>query len=93
MRSYYFDDIPGDQRHPHDSGIPVDTEVLASLGLLHSYIPIPVTMTDDYPEIDAVSRDRGYIKRDFITVTKEGLGDIYEAKLKAFFQECVFSPQ
>ena len=87
MRPYYFDDVPGDIRLPHDSGILVDIEVIAGLGLHHTYVPVPEPMTDDWPEIDVISRERRYIKRDFITVTKEALGDNYEAKLEAFHNE------
>ena len=89
MRAYYFDDIPGDQRLPHDSGIPVSNAVLASIGVLHWHIPVPVPTTGDYPEIDAVAHERGYKNRDVILITKEGLGDLYEAKLKSFYEECV----
>lgn len=95
MRAYYFDNIPGDQRLPHDSNTPVDDAVLTSIGVLHWHIPVPVPTTDgqcnDYPDIDAVARERGYKNRDVITCTKQGLGDLYEAKIKSFFEECVFS--
>ncbi|KAH0833834.1 1,2-dihydroxy-3-keto-5-methylthiopentene dioxygenase [Lanmaoa asiatica] len=87
MRAYYFDNITGDQRLRHDSGTPVDDAVLASIGVLHWHIPIPVPATDDYPGIDAVARQRGYKNRDVITITKEGLGDLYEAKIKSFYEE------
>ncbi|KAG8215128.1 1,2-dihydroxy-3-keto-5-methylthiopentene dioxygenase [Butyriboletus roseoflavus] len=86
MRAYYFDNIPGDQRLPHDSGTPVDDAVLASIGVLHWHIPID-TGTSDCPEIAAVARERGYKNRDVITITKEGLGDLYETKLKHFYEE------
>lgn len=36
--------------------------------------------------IDEIARERGYKNRDVITVTKEGLGDLYETKLKTFFE-------
>lgn len=36
--------------------------------------------------IDDVATKRGYKNRDTITVTKEGLGDAYEAKLQTFFE-------
>jgi len=85
VRAYYFDDLPGDQRLLHDSGIPVDDATLAAIDVLHWHIPVP--STDDYPEIDTVARERGYKNRDVITITKEGLGDLYEAKLKNFYEE------
>ncbi|KAF8119841.1 1,2-dihydroxy-3-keto-5-methylthiopentene dioxygenase [Boletus edulis] len=56
MRVYYFDNISSDQRLLHDSGIPVDDDIL-----------LP--------------------SADVITITKEGLGDLYEAKLKSFYEE------
>lgn len=91
MRAFYFDNIPGDQRLPHDSGTPVDDKVLDSIGVLHWRIPVPVPAptTDHYPEIDAVALERGYRNRDFITITKQGLGDLYEAKIKSFYEEFV----
>ena len=89
MRAYYFDNIPGDQRLPHDTGKPVDDAVLASIGVLHWHIPLPEPATGEYPKIDAVARERDYKNRDVITITKEGLGDLYEAKIKSFFEECV----
>ncbi|KAF8124353.1 1,2-dihydroxy-3-keto-5-methylthiopentene dioxygenase [Boletus edulis] len=87
MRVYYFDNISGDQRLLHDSGIPVDDDILTSIGVRHWHIPVPVPTTGDYPEVDAVARERGYKNRDVITITKEGLGDLYEAKLKSFYEE------
>jgi hypothetical protein len=36
--------------------------------------------------IDKIAIERGYKNRDVINVTKEGLGDSYEAKLKMFFE-------
>ena len=87
MRAYYFDNSLGDQRLPHDSGTPVDDAILASIGVLHWHIPLPVPSVGEYPEIDAVANERGYKHRDVITITKEGLGDLYETKLKNFYEE------
>lgn len=86
MRAYYFDNIPGDQRLLHDSGNPVSEETLKSAGLLHWSIPIE---SDEKWEqqIDQVARERSYRNRDTINVTKEGLGDAYESKIKTFFEE------
>lgn len=86
MRAYYFDDIPGDQRAPHDSGEPVSVDTLKNLGVL--YWNIPLEGNED--AIDAIAREREYKNRDVINVTKEGLGDLYDEKLKTFFAECVF---
>jgi len=38
-------------------------------------------------QIDLIAAERNYKNRDTINVTKEGLGDLYDAKLKTFFQE------
>jgi len=85
MRAYYFDNLPGDQRAPHDSGKQVDSGVLENIGVLHRQISVP---TDGkYTAIDAVARERDYKNRDVITITKEGLGDLYESKLKIFYEE------
>lgn len=85
MRAYYFDNLPGDQRAPHNSGKPVDSKVLDKIGVLHWRIPVP---TDgNYAGIDAVALERKYKNRDVCTITKEGLGDLYESKLKIFYEE------
>jgi 1,2-dihydroxy-3-keto-5-methylthiopentene dioxygenase len=88
MRAYYFDNLPGDQRLQHDSGTSVDLTDLRKLGLIHWAIPL------DSPggwesEIDRIAEQQGYKNRDSIDVTKEGLGDQYESKIKLFFQEFV----
>jgi 1,2-dihydroxy-3-keto-5-methylthiopentene dioxygenase len=88
MRAYYFDNLPGDQRLIHDSGSPVSGDALKSLGLLHWNIPI-----DDAglweQQINQVAKERDYKNRDTINVTKEGLGDLYESKIKTFFEEYI----
>ncbi|KAG1880977.1 1,2-dihydroxy-3-keto-5-methylthiopentene dioxygenase [Suillus subluteus] len=82
MRAYYFDNISGDQRLPHDSGNPVSDEILKSMEVLHWHIP-----TSQQNLIDDVAEERSYKNRDTITITKQGLGDLYEAKLKNFYEE------
>ncbi|THH16046.1 hypothetical protein EW146_g4549 [Bondarzewia mesenterica] len=86
MRAYYFDNIPGDQRLAHDSGKPVSADTLKALGVLHWQIPLEQEGGWE-ATIDAVARERSYKNRDTINVTKEGLGDLYETKLKSFFEE------
>ena len=83
MRAYYFDNIPGDQRLAHDSGKPVSADTLKSFGVLHWSIPVE----DWEPQINAVAAQREYKNRDIINVTKAGLGDAYESKIKTFFEE------
>jgi 1,2-dihydroxy-3-keto-5-methylthiopentene dioxygenase len=88
MRAYYFDNIPGDQRLPHDSGYSVSDETLRALHVLHWSIPIDDTESWEH-RIDEVAKERGYKDRDIINVTKKALGDMYETKLKEFFEESV----
>ncbi|KAG7091420.1 1,2-dihydroxy-3-keto-5-methylthiopentene dioxygenase 1 [Marasmius oreades] len=86
MRAYYFDNLPGDQRLPHDSNPsrPVTTELLKKLKVETFHIPL----TDGYQDkIDAIAKERGYKNRDVINISKDGLGDAYEDKIKMFFDE------
>ncbi|KAM0787357.1 Acireductone dioxygenase 1 [Microbotryomycetes sp. NB124-2] len=80
MRSYYFDDQPGDQRLPHDSGEPVPLETLQQLGVL----PFPDIGLD---KVEEIAKERVYKNRDEINVSKAAMGDVYEQKLKGFFSE------
>ncbi|KAI5453016.1 1,2-dihydroxy-3-keto-5-methylthiopentene dioxygenase [Naganishia albida] len=84
MRAYVFDDIPGDQRKPHDSGENVDLARLKALGVLYWQIPQEEGWQG---EIDKVAKERDYKNRDVINVTREGLGEAYESKIKGFFEE------
>ena len=63
MRAYYYDDLPGDQRLLHDSGVEVPVEILKSLGV--SYWSIPVDEKTD-EKIDQVAKERDYKNRDVI---------------------------
>lgn len=91
MRAYYFDNIPGDQRLLHDSGNAVSGSDLQKIGVLYWTIPIDEQGTWE-EKINDVARERSYKNRDTINVTKEGLGDAYESKLKTFFEEYVSLP-
>lgn len=83
MRAYYFDNVPGDQRLPHDSSRPVSPETLAALKVSSWTIPV-----QGYEgKLDAIARERGYKNRDTIDVSRAGMGAIYEEKIKGFFQE------
>ena len=88
MRAYYFDNIPGDQRLPHDSGRLIDPNYLPKLGVRYWTVPLD-TVGGYEAEIDRIAKQQGYKNRDVCNVTKEGLGDLYETKLKAFFDEWV----
>jgi cupin superfamily acireductone dioxygenase involved in methionine salvage len=46
---------------------------------------------DDFQAIDLLAGERGYKNRDIIDVSKESMGDQYEARLKIFFDEFVTS--
>ncbi|KIK60967.1 hypothetical protein GYMLUDRAFT_43507 [Collybiopsis luxurians FD-317 M1] len=86
MRAYYFDNLSGDQRLPHDCvpSRPVDPETLKSIKVEAWTIPV----TPGYEEeLDAVAKERNYRNRDVIEISKEGLGDEYEQKLKGFYKE------
>ena len=58
-------------------------ETLESLGLKYWNVPL----TGWEVEIDKIASARGYKNRDIINVTKQGLGDAYETKIKSFFEE------
>ena len=84
MRAYYFDNIEGDQRLPHDSGRAVTAEQLRKIGVLHWTL----NAADDNA-VNEIAQQRGYKNRDQINVSKAGLGDLYETKIKGFFEEWV----
>ncbi|TFK97331.1 Acireductone dioxygenase ARD family [Pterulicium gracile] len=85
MRAYYYDNVPGDQRRSHDHlpSQPVSDETLTKLNI--KYWTIPVEGHEE--KINAIAAERGYKNRDNIHVSKEGMGDAYEDKLKIFFSE------
>ncbi|CBY01178.1 hypothetical protein LEMA_P023080.1 [Plenodomus lingam JN3] len=80
MKAYWFDNLPGDQREPHDSGRNVDPDYLAKLGVIYHHVP-------EVAGVDAIATSRNYKNRDEITVSPEKMGDIYEEKVKTFFHE------
>ncbi|KAK4459007.1 Acireductone dioxygenase ARD family [Cladorrhinum samala] len=80
MKAYLYDNLPGDQRLPHDSGVALSPESLASIGVLYHRVP-------SVAEVDELASSRGYRNRDEITVSPAAMGDIYEAKVRSFFDE------
>ncbi|CEJ59468.1 Putative 1,2-dihydroxy-3-keto-5-methylthiopentene dioxygenase [Penicillium brasilianum] len=80
MKAYWYDNKPGDQREPHDSGRAVSEEKLASLGVIYHNCPTIAA-------VDAIAKDRGYKNRDQVCVSPEAMGDVYEDKVKMFFAE------
>ncbi|KAF1915368.1 1,2-dihydroxy-3-keto-5-methylthiopentene dioxygenase [Ampelomyces quisqualis] len=80
MKAYWFDNLPGDQRQPHDSGRAVDPTYLSKLGVLYYRM-------SSQAEVDDLAAARSYKNRDEIIVSPEKMGDIYEEKVKSFFHE------
>ncbi|CAG8495714.1 1555_t:CDS:2 [Paraglomus occultum] len=87
MRAYYHDgDSATDQRLPHEH-IPysaVAPEELSRLGVLYWRIEKQGNWQE---QIDAVAQERSYKNRDVIKVSKEAMGDVYESKLRTFYEE------
>ncbi|CCL98377.1 uncharacterized protein FIBRA_00372 [Fibroporia radiculosa] len=86
MRAYFMDDLPGDQRLPHDSGNAVSDETLDKLGILRWHIPSDAEGQWE-EQVNVIANERSYRNRDICLVTKEGMGDAYEANLKKFYHE------
>ncbi|KAK0481756.1 ARD/ARD' family-domain-containing protein [Armillaria novae-zelandiae] len=83
MHAYHFDNLPGDQRLPHNSASPVSLDTLKSMNVLYMNIPV-----DGYEErLATVAKEGDYKNHDIISISKEGLGDQYNAKIKAFYEE------
>lgn len=72
MRAYYYDNLPGDQRLPHDSSRAVPPKVLEAIRVQSRVIPV-----DGYEAaVAAVAREEQYQNHDIICISKEGLGDV-----------------
>ncbi|KAM5539327.1 hypothetical protein V8D89_007018 [Ganoderma adspersum] len=81
MRAYYHDESDEHPTARHDStGEYLDVEALKQVGVL-------AFVNQNADTVDAIAKERGYVARDEINVTKAGLGDAYEARLKAFYEE------
>ncbi|KAI4786340.1 1,2-dihydroxy-3-keto-5-methylthiopentene dioxygenase [Aureobasidium sp. EXF-8845] len=79
MKAYWYDNIEGDQRLPHDSGRPVTPTDLSALGIICHH----------YPSLDSVNTlasSRNYKNRDEVTISPTTL-PYYEEKVKIFFHE------
>ena len=80
-RAGYTDNWKGvDQRELHDSGREVAEDYLSKLGVLYYHF-------SDVADVDNLASGRRYKNRDIITVSPEKMGDIYEEKVKMFFNE------
>lgn len=80
MKAYLYDNAPGDQRLPHNSGTAISPSALEKLGVVYHHMPA-VTL------VDALAEDRGYKNRDEIKVSPQTMGEAYETKVKSFFAE------
>ncbi|KAL7009923.1 1,2-dihydroxy-3-keto-5-methylthiopentene dioxygenase [Cystobasidiomycetes sp. EMM_F5] len=81
MKVYYHDESSEHPTATHDStGEYLSLDDLAHIGVLGF-------TGQDLSQVDAIAEQRGYVARDEINVTKEGLGDAYEDKIKMFYQE------
>ena len=80
MKAYWYDNSSLDQREPHDSGSEVDPDYLSQLGVLYSHHP-------EVSSVDALASERKYKNRDEITVSPKAMGEVYEDKVKMFFNE------
>lgn len=72
--------IQGDQRLAHDSGRVVDVDALKKIGVLYYRLP-------ELESLNKLAEERGYKNRDEIVVSPEKMGDVYESKVKMFFDE------
>jgi len=80
MRAYWYDNASGDQRELHDSGREVPVDYLAKLGVLYYRF-------SNESDVDKLALERSYKNRDVITVSPEKMGEVYEEKVKMFFNE------
>ncbi len=74
------DNCQGDQRESHDSGRAISEDYLGKLGVLYH------RFTDE-KDVDKLAVERHYKNRDVITISPKKMGDIYEEKVKMFFNE------
>jgi len=76
MRAYYFDNVPGDQRLPHEHvpSRPVSEETLRAIKLFYKYIPVDIVDQED--QLNRLAVEREYKSRDQVAVSKESLGDV-----------------
>ncbi|EME43016.1 hypothetical protein DOTSEDRAFT_132175 [Dothistroma septosporum NZE10] len=80
MKAYWYDNLPGDQRLPHDSGRIVPAQKLTDLGIIHHELP------NNLSAVNKIASDRHYKNRDEIEISPSTLPN-YEEKVKNFFHE------
>ena len=86
MHGYYFDNLPGDERLPHDSGRPVSIETIQALNIQYWHVPVDIEGGWE-KRIEELSKENNFKNQDTINVTEQGLGDAYADILKEFFDE------
>ena len=98
MKAYWFDNqevcqalhpafdlrthsaFQGDQRETHDSGRELDASYLAKLGVIYRHCP-------ELSSVDKLAEERRYKNRDEITISPQAMGEVYEDKVRMFFDE------
>eukprot|EP00164_Ancoracysta_twista_P001033 GFYU01001346.1.p1 GENE.GFYU01001346.1~~GFYU01001346.1.p1 ORF type:complete len:204 (-),score=59.90 GFYU01001346.1:37-579(-) len=87
MRSWYMDDVEGDQRDPHmkEPCEWVSEEQLGKVGVLYFQIDV-ATSNDEGSKLKQLCKERGYTYEDMMTCSREKLEN-YEEKIKSFFKE------
>ncbi|OZJ06533.1 1,2-dihydroxy-3-keto-5-methylthiopentene dioxygenase [Bifiguratus adelaidae] len=83
MRAFYYDNSSLDQRELHDSGKEVSQDYLAQIGVLYWRLEGENAME----RLNGIAQERSYKNRDEIVVSPQAMGDIYETKVKTFFDE------
>jgi len=80
MKVYYHDESEAHPTADHDSTHEyLDLEALKAIHVLGF-------VNQSMEEVDKLAEERGYVARDEINVTKEGLGEMYEQKIKSFYE-------
>jgi 1,2-dihydroxy-3-keto-5-methylthiopentene dioxygenase len=72
--------LQADPRQPHDSNKPVPLEALSAIGVIAS-------RHEEVSSVDELAKNRGYKNRDVIKISPSAMGDVYEDKIKMFFNE------
>ncbi|KAH8146585.1 uncharacterized protein LAJ45_09267 [Morchella importuna] len=80
MKVYEYDNTMADQREDHDSGVAVSTAELEKIGVIYHHF-------DSVEDVNSLASERSYKNRDEIVVSPSAMGDVYEAKVKTFFNE------
>ncbi|KAF9921265.1 1,2-dihydroxy-3-keto-5-methylthiopentene dioxygenase [Modicella reniformis] len=87
MRAYLYDNLDTDCREPHELQplSPVSIKELEQSGVLYWQLDLDKDKCKE--QVDNICKERNYMNRDEITVSKDGLGDLFDQKIKTFFTE------